>query len=169
MDYTQKGKRLSYLLRHMEGFTDSHGWAEVEKVMKELRINQATLLEIVRTDNKQRYKLSEDGMRIRANQGHTVKVDVELKTVIPPQVLYHGTGDKFTASIERTGLDKRKRLHVHLSKDIDTARKVGMRHGEPVIYRINSGKMYNDGFIFYLSENGVYLVNDVPIKYLERL
>lgn len=125
--------------------------------------------EIVRTDNKQRYSFNEDKTLIRANQGHSVSVDVELKEKEPPEFLYHGTADRFLKSIMTEGLKPMSRLYVHLSKDIETANKVGKRHGNPAILKVNSGQMNQDGIKFYLSENGVWLTSKVDVKYLEEM
>ena len=126
------------------------------------------LEEIVRTDNKQRYSFNEDKTLIRANQGHSIPVDVELKKAVPPDILYHGTGEKYVSSIDKEGLLPKSRLYVHLSKDIETAENVGRRRGKEIVYRVKSGQMYWDGYKFYLSENGVWLTKEVPIKYLEQ-
>ena len=123
---------------------------------------------IVAEDEKQRYSFNDDKTLIRANQGHSIPVDVELEKVEPPEILYHGTGEKFVASIDEQGLIPKSRLYVHLSDDEDTARKVGQRHGKPVIYTVKSGEMYRAGIVFYRSVNGVWLTKAVPVKYLER-
>ena len=124
--------------------------------------------EIVRTDDKQRYSFNDDKTLIRANQGHSVLVDVELEEMEPPAELWHGTGEKFVTSIEHQGLIPKSRLYVHLSKDKETAVKVGKRHGNPVLYTVKSGEMYHDGYPFYLSKNGVWLTKQVPVKYLKK-
>ena len=127
------------------------------------------LEEIVRTDNKQRYSFNEDKTLIRANQGHSIPVDVELTKAVPPDILYHGTGEKYVSSIDKEGLLPKSRLYVHLSKDEDTAVNVGKRHGKPVIYKVDARKMQEDGFEFFLSVNGVWLTNEVPVKYIFKL
>ena len=126
------------------------------------------LCEIVRTDEKMRYSFSEDKKRIRANQGHSIHVDVELTRCRPP-MLYHGTAEKYVDSIEEIGLIPKTRLYVHLSGDYDTAVKVGTRHGAPVVYLVDAPGMYLDGYEFYLSVNGVWLTKSVPKKYLKRI
>ena len=178
-DIQQLSKFLSLILRHKPetiGIAlDSHGWAEVDELI--LKVNQTgryaldrTLLEeIVRTDNKQRYSFSEDHSRIRANQGHSIQVDVELEEKTPPPVLYHGTGEKSVASIMQQGLLPRSRLYVHLSADPETAIQVGSRHGKPVIFKIDAGKMSAEGILFFLSKNGVWLVKEVPTQYLSMI
>ena len=149
---------------------DTHGWAEVSAIVSAFSkmgtFTVAMLNEIVRDDEKKRYSFSADGTKIRANQGHSVKVDVELKEAVPPEVLYHGTGRKYVESINKEGLLPRQRLYVHLSGDTETALKVGKRHGEPFIYKILAGKMVVAGYKFYLSENGVWLTKAVPVKFL---
>lgn len=159
-------KYLSLILRHKPeviGITlDEHGWADIGTHECNLEI----LEEIVRTDNKQRYSFNEDKTKIRANQGHSIKVDVELEEKEPPKYLYHGTGEKYVSSIEKLGLVSKNRLYVHLSKDFNTAINVGSRHGKPIIYKIDAKAMYDDGYKFYLSKNNVWLTKSVPIKYL---
>lgn len=149
---------------------DAHGWAEVSAIVSAFSkmgtFTVAMLNEIVRDDEKKRYSFSADGTKIRANQGHSVKVDVELKEAVPPEVLYHGTGRKYVESIDKEGLLPRQRLYVHLSVDVETALKVGKRHGEPFIYIILAGKMVEAGYKFFLSENGVWLTKAVPVKFL---
>lgn len=178
MNMTGISRFISMILRHQPqviGITlDEHGWADVDKLIagvqqkKDTSFDMAALEEIVRTDNKQRYSFNEDKTLIRANQGHSVPVDVELSVVEPPEYLWHGTGEKYVDSIDRTGLIPKSRLYVHLSADLDTARTVGKRHGKPVIYRVLSGKMAQDGHVFYRSVNGVWLVKSVPLSYLKK-
>lgn len=124
------------------------------------------LEEIVRTDEKQRYSFNDDKTLIRANQGHSILIDVELEAMEPPMELWHGTGEKYVDSIDRQGLIPKSRLYVHLSKDIDTAIKVGRRHGRPVLYLVKSGDMHQDGYQFFQSKNGVSLTKEVSVKYL---
>lgn len=166
---------ISLILRHKPeaaGITlDEHGWANVDELIKGInsagyRIDMPLLEEIVRTDNKQRYSFSEDKTLIRANQGHSVKVDVGLKECEPPEQLFHGTGERFAAAIRKEGLKPMSRLYVHLSKDRETAEKVGARHGKPHIFFVHSGKMFRQGYKFYLSENGVWLTESVPPEFL---
>ena len=128
----------------------------------------AALELIVAEDEKQRYSFNEDKTLIRANQGHSIPVDVELDEKEPPEVLYHGTGEKYVPSIDRQGLIPKSRLYVHLSRDEETAVKVGTRHGKPVIYKVKSGEMYRDGYKFFCSANGVWLTKEVPVKYLSK-
>lgn len=118
---------------------------------------------------KQRYSFNEDKTLIRANQGHSIPVDVELPEKEPPGFLWHGTGEKYTESIDEIGLIPKSRLYVHLSGDLETAKIVGKRHGKLALYKVKSGEMAKDGFIFYQSVNGVWLTKEVPIKYLEKI
>lgn len=174
--YTQLSKFISLILRHKPQAIgielDEHGWANVDELLsgisKTMPISLEILEEIVKTDSKQRYSFNDDKTLIRANQGHSIPVDVELSEEIPPDILWHGTGEKFAASIEAQGLIPKSRLYVHLSTDRATAKTVGSRHGRPVIFRVNAGEMSKDGFKFYLSANGVWLTKAVPVKYLEK-
>ncbi len=176
MNLTNTSKYLSLILRHKPeaaGITlDEHGWANVgeliEGVRKSRPFDMEMLEEIVRRDEKGRYSFNEDKTLIRANQGHSIPVDVELPVVAPPEILYHGTGEKYVSSIHQQGLLPRSRLYVHLSGDAETARKVGSRHGKPVIYEVLSGKMAEDGFTFYRSVNGVWLTKEVLPEYLKK-
>lgn len=169
---------LSLVLRHKPDaagiFLDEHGWANVEDLINGIKntgrnINMPILEDIVETDSKQRYSFNEDKTLIRANQGHSVPVDVNLEKMKPPKFLYHGTADRFLNSIMEEGLKPMNRLYVHLSTDIETAIRVGKRHGNPVVLKIHSNQMYEEGCIFYLSKNGVWLTRDVQIKYLEQI
>lgn len=119
--------------------------------------------------NRQRYYFNEDKTLIRANQGHSVPVDVELETKIPPEILYHGTAEKYIEAIYEQGLIPKSRLYVHLSADTDTAHNVGKRHGKPVIYKVMAGDMHKAGYEFFLSVNGVWLTKRVPAEYLEKM
>ena len=170
-------KFISLILRHKPetiGITlDEHGWANVDELIDGINkahheLDMERLERIVAEDEKQRYSFNEDKTLIRANQGHSIPVDVELEIIAPPEILYHGTGEKYTASIDEQGLIPKSRLYVHLSGDIETAKKVGSRHGKPVIYTVKSGDMHRDGIVFYRSVNGVWLTKAVPTKYLEK-
>ncbi len=177
MSLKDMSKFISLILRHKPEtigiMLDEHGWANVDELIAGINkthpLDMATLEQIVVEDEKQRYSFNEDKTLIRANQGHSIPVDVELKEVEPPEVLYHGTGEKYVASIDELGLIPKSRLYVHLSSDEETARKVGQRHGKPVIYTVKSGEMYRDGISFFRSVNGIWLVKEVPVKYLERI
>ena len=121
----------------------------------------------MQTNDKQRFKFSDDGLKIRASQGHSVQVELGLPPVVPPDLLYHGTAIQTVASIRKTGLEKRKRQHVHLSLDEVTALKVGQRHGRPVILVVRAGEMHKAGHEFFLSANGVWLTDAVPVAFLD--
>ena len=122
--------------------------------------------EIVETNNKKRYEYSEDKTKIRARQGHSINVDVELKETTPPGILYHGTAETTVPAIMKEGIKKGSRLHVHLSQTEETAVNVGKRHGKPAVLRINAKQMSEDGIKFYLSNNGVWLTDFVSLKYI---
>lgn len=179
MNLTKTSKFIALILRHKPetiGISlDEHGWADVHELIDGInatgkhQIDMEMLEEIVRTDEKQRYSFNGDKTRIRANQGHSIPVDVELKECIPPDILYHGTGEKYADSIDSQGLIPKSRLYVHMSADVDTARNVGSRHGKPVIYMIDSKAMNEDGLKFCLSENQVWLTKSVPAKYLRKM
>ena len=179
---TDMSKYISLILRHKPEVInitlDEHGWANVDELIKGIgktqkEFDMETLEEIVRTDNKQRYSFNEDKTLIRANQGHSVDVDVELEEKEPPKVLFHGTGEKYMESIEAQGLVPKTRLYVHLSSDVNTARTVGKRHckgkEEPVVLFIDAEKMYKDGHKFYFSKNKVWLTKAVPVEYIKIL
>ena len=176
-DLKNISKFISLILRHKPetiGITlDEHGWANVNELIEGIsrtrHFNMDMLQDIVRTDEKQRYSFNEDKTLIRANQGHSIPVDVELEQKTPPAILYHGTGEKFVSSIDVQGLIPKSRLYVHLSSDAETAKKVGSRHGRPAIYTVDSGQMAADGFAFYLSVNKVWLTKEVPVRYLHKM
>ena len=165
---------LSLVLRHKPEVADvtldEHGWADVEALLqwvsKRYPLTMEQLEEIVRTDDKQRYSFNDGKTKIRANQGHSVPVDVELAACKPPELLYHGTGEKYYDSIIESGLLPKSRLYVHLSEDCETAKTVGARHGTPVVFTVMSGQMFKDGYLFCCSRNGVWLTEHVPPKYL---
>ena len=172
------GRFLSLVLRHepqAAGITlDQHGWADVEALIAGVRragrtIDRETLERIVRENNKQRYAFNDDHTKIRANQGHSVPVDVELQVKEPPEYLFHGTAVRFLEQIRKEGLLPMSRLYVHLSQDKDTALKVGKRHGSPVVLKVSSGQMHRAGHRFFLSENGVWLIKAVGPEYFEVL
>jgi len=168
-------KFLSRVLRHDPasiGVTlDAQGWADVEELLAGARragvpLTREALEQVVAENDKQRYALSDDGRRIRANQGHSIPVDLGLEPIAPPAYLYHGTADQFAAAIRRDGLLPRRRTHVHLSPDEETARRVGARHGRPVVLVVDAGRLHGDGHLFYLSANGVWLTDRVPPAYI---
>ncbi len=176
MSLKSTSKFVSLILRHKPeavGITlDEHGWADVDEliagVSKTRPFDRRMLERIVAEDEKQRYSFNEDKTLIRANQGHSIPVDVELEKRMPPDFLYHGTGEKSVSSIEKQGLLPMSRLYVHLSLEYETAIKVGARHGKPVVYKIASRQMADEGYDFFLSVNGVWLTKRVPVQYLIR-
>lgn len=177
MTLNETSKFIALILRHKPEVIgirlDEHGWANVDELIaginRKTPFNMEMLEKIVREDEKTRYSFNEDKTLIRANQGHSIPVDVELEERTPPEILYHGTGEKYVTSIDAQGLLPKSRLYVHLSKDTETAVKVGSRHGKAVVYEVSAGKMARDGLKFYLSANGVWLAKCVPPKYLKKL
>jgi putative RNA 2'-phosphotransferase len=174
---TRISKYLSLVLRHAPeaaGITlDENGWTDVGILLKQLSRNgyaiaPAELDHVVTTNSKQRFIYDENRTRIRASQGHSVAVDLAYAVSEPPAVLYHGTAEAFLSSIEKTGLDKRSRHHVHLSADDETARRVGQRHGKPVVLVVDAARMRVDGYTFFCSDNNVWLTEHVPTAYLQR-
>ena len=166
----QRGRRLAFFLRHDKGYPfDKHGWREISDLITNHRYTMDELKEIVATNNKQRFEFSEDMTRIRARQGHSVRVDVELEEKLPPDTLYHGTAKAYLDSIWEKGIVKGNRLYVHLSSTKETATKVGKRHGEPVVLTIDATKMAEDGLRFFLSRNGVWLTDYIDVKYISLM
>ncbi|SFD12463.1 RNA 2'-phosphotransferase [Ruminococcus albus] len=174
-DGVSLGRFISLVLRHDPSAAglelDSDGWADVGELIRGVcntgrKLDMETLERIVRENNKKRYSFNEDKTKIRANQGHSIDVHIDMKIAPPPDVLYHGTSVAFLDSIKEKGILKMSRQFVHLSKDIDTAVKVGKRHGKPVILVIDTAKMSADGFAFRISENGVWQSEDIPWKYV---
>ena len=166
-------KKISYLLRHgadKEGLKmDEEGWVDCKDLCSMVKITKTVLEDVVATNDKKRFAFSADKRKIRASQGHTLKIDLKLKKTIPPDKLYHGTIWTVMSSIFKLGLIKMERTHVHLSADIKTATTVGSRRGTPTIIVVNTAQMHKDGFEFFLSDNGVWLTDNVPSKYLEIL
>ena len=169
-------KFLSLVLRHqpeMIGLTlDSAGWTALSELVAKTRAHGKNITEndvrrIAANCEKQRFTLSEDGLRIRAAQGHSVTVALGLTPVTPPDTLFHGTATRFADAIRSEGLKPQSRQQVHLSRDEETALKVGQRHGKPIIFRVAAGRMAVDGFAFYQADNGVWLTDVVPPLYLE--
>lgn len=175
MNVTKVSKFISLILRHKPeeaGISlNEHGWANVNELIvgvakKYPDFNIDILEEIVATDEKQRYSFNDDHTLIRANQGHSIDVDVELEEVEPPEQLYHGTAMKNYFSIMDSGIESMTRLYVHLSPDVETAKKVGARHGEPVVFCVDAESMYKKGYKFYKSKNGVWLTKYVPYEFI---
>jgi putative RNA 2'-phosphotransferase len=177
MDQSLKShsKFLSLVLRHQPEVIglqlDEHGWANVEELLVKTRergLTRELLNRVVAENDKKRFTFSDDALRIRANQGHSIDVDVQLKSTVPPAILYHGTATRFLDSIFEKGLLPGSRQHVHLTADEATAVKVGQRHGKPVVLLIDTVAMTAAGLDFYLSANGVWLVDHVPVQYLKQ-
>lgn len=175
MNYKSLSKFMSLVLRHKPdtiGLTlDKNGWADVSGLIEKMNAhgNPATREDVqyvIDNNDKKRYVLSEDGKRIRAAQGHSLDVELDLKKEVPPFKLYHGTVEKFIPAIREGGLLKMNRHHVHLSKDEATALNVGGRRGKPLILEIAARHMHTDGHVFYLSDNGVWLTDSVPTTYI---
>ena len=169
------GKFISLILRHEPqkiGLTlDDAGWANVDELLAGLKsknheISFDQLKQLVASNDKQRYSFNEDQTRIRANQGHSLNFDLQLEAQEPPKMLYHGTATRFLDSINEKGLVKGSRHHVHLSSNESTAQQVGSRHGKPVVLKIASGEMYKNGYMFYCSENLVWLTDQVPTEFI---
>ncbi|MGL4619275.1 RNA 2'-phosphotransferase [Chroococcidiopsis sp.] len=181
MDKTRQVKISKYLSKHLRhtperlGLTLAPGgWVSVDELLAACAAHQFSLTrteleEVVATSDKQRFSFDETKTRIRANQGHSVAVDLQLEPQTPPDVLYHGTGERSVSAILESGLLKMSRHHVHLSQEIETARKVGMRHGRPAIFTVDAAAMHQAGFSFYCSDNGVWLVDRVPPQYLTAI
>jgi putative RNA 2'-phosphotransferase len=168
-------KFISLVLRHKPQILsiqiDPAGWVNVEALLsamnaRNMPIDMHLLEQLVSQNDKQRFAFNADRTKIRANQGHSIAVDLGLAPRIPPEFLYHGTALKNLPSIRAQGLLRGRRQAVHLSSDIDTAEKVGRRHGEPVVLIVEAVRMDTDGFVFTLSENGVWLVDRVPPEYI---
>lgn len=171
----QTSKFLSLVLRHAPEriglVLDAQGWTDIEELIAKangagVTLDRAMLLEIVATSDKQRFTLSADGERVRAAQGHSVDVDLDLQPAVPPAVLFHGTARKNVDAIRAEGLRPGRRQHVHLSPDMETAHRVGMRHGTPVIFEVATARMYANGLIFWQADNGVWLTDLVAPDYL---
>lgn len=174
---TRISKFLSLVLRHHPEAIgiqlDENGWISVDILLKQLathgkNISKEILDHVVATNNKKRFGYNEDETKIRANQGHSVEVDLNYTPQQPPAILYHGTAERSLESIFKTGLEKRNRHHVHLSMDVNTALAVGSRYGRPVLLIVSAGEMYTDGYSFYVSDNKVWLTEHVPVKYLKQ-
>ncbi|HEY0585703.1 MAG TPA: RNA 2'-phosphotransferase [Pseudoduganella sp.] len=176
MNEVSKSKFLSLVLRHKPEeiglVLDQNGWASIDELIalanaRGANLSRPQIESIVKNNDKQRFAISADGMRIRANQGHSIDIALGLAPQTPPERLYHGSATRFLESIRASGLHSASRQHVHLSADMATAEKVGSRHGKPVILAVDAGQMARDGHLFYLSNNGVWLTDTVPPKYLD--
>jgi putative RNA 2'-phosphotransferase len=177
IDDRRVSKLLSYVLRHPPaagGVTlDAQGWAQIDALLAGLGargevLDRADVERIVATDGKARYAISADGQRIRASQGHSIDIDLGYAPAVPPAELFHGTAQRFLASILATGLERRARHHVHLTAALATARAVGGRHGRPAVLVVDAARMHADGHAFYVTPNGVWLVAAVAPVYLRQ-
>lgn len=166
---------ISLVLRHKPEtiglVIDREGWADLDELITKaaghgMTLDRQLVARIVAENDKQRFAFSPDGRRIRANQGHSVEVDLKLPQEVPPPELFHGTADRNLESIRASGLHSGSRLHVHLSPDAETATKVGARHGRPAVLVVASGAMHADGHAFFRSENGVWLTQAVPVRFI---
>jgi putative RNA 2'-phosphotransferase len=179
MNSSRLVKISKYLSKHLRHTPDRigiklapGGWVAVDELLAACKkhsfpIHRLELNEVVAKNDKKRFSFDSTGTLIRANQGHSVEIDLQLEPTVPPDVLYHGTAHGAVEAILREGLRKMSRHHVHLSSDITTAQKVGARHGRPVVFRVNAAAMHEEGYTFYCSENGVWLVDRVPPEYLQ--
>ncbi|MGN1411879.1 MAG: RNA 2'-phosphotransferase [Oscillospiraceae bacterium] len=178
VDIDKLGRFISLILRHHPesiGISlDEFGYANVNELITKMNahgkyIDFQTLKYIVDNNNKKRYSFNEDFSKIRANQGHSIKVNLELTPQIPPNELYHGTASRFLDNILKEGITKQTRQYVHLSKDVETAINVGKRHGKPIVLVIDATQMFQDGIQFYLSKNGVWLCDYIDPKYIKNI
>lgn len=174
---THISKFLSLVLRHQPDTIDiqldKNGWTDINELIEKannygVNFDRETLNHIVATNSKKRFAFNDTLDKIRASQGHSIDIELGFTKQKPPEILFHGTAEEFVQSISETGLEKRKRQHVHLSSDLETALKVGQRHGKPFIFKVLAEQMYNDNFQFYISDNSVWLTDNVPTKYLKR-
>src|SRR5688572_2388794 len=176
-EITHISKFLSLVLRHKPETIgiqlDQSGWTDIAELIEKansygVKFDREILNHIVATNSKKRFAFNDTFDKIRASQGHSVEVELGYTNQKPPEILFHGTGEKFVQSILETGLERRSRQHVHLSSDFDTAIKVGQRHGKPFVFKVFAEQMYNDNFRFFISHNGVWLTDNVPTKYLKQ-
>lgn len=164
-------RMLSHALRHQPELygiqLNLQGWADIEMILDKMMIDQNELEFVVNNNSKRRFSISDDKKSIRANQGHSINIQMDLIPNIPPTILYHGTSMRTKRSILNDGISRMKRNHVHLSSDVATAIEVGRRHGKPIVFKILAKMMYEDKFEFFISDNRVWLTKNVPPKYLE--
>jgi putative RNA 2'-phosphotransferase len=174
---THISKFLSLVLRHqpetIDIQLDQNGWTDVNELIEKaknygIKFDREILNHIVATNTKKRFAYNDTFDKIRASQGHSIEIELGYISQKPPVILFHGTGEKSVQSILDSGLEKRSRQHVHLSSDIETAIKVGQRHGKPMVFKVLAEEMYSDNFQFYISDNGVWLTDKVPTKYLKQ-
>lgn len=178
MSLQKDSKFLSYVLRHNPAaigiVPDKGGWVDIEDLLMACghhgrRMTYGHLMRIVASNEKQRFSVSPDGIKIRANQGHSIDVDLGYAPTAPPEILYHGTAAKNLPQIKSHGLTKQCRHHVHLCAMKDAALEVGRRHGAAVILEIRSGEMFRAAYQFYVTPNGVWLTDHVPAKFIRRI
>lgn len=176
VNLVRMSKFLSLVLRHKPeeiGLSlDPNGWADVDELIRLANergtpLTRTVLQQVVAENDKKRFALSDDGLRIRASQGHSVDIDLALSPSAPPETLYHGTASRFIDSIRTSGLHSANRQHVHLSLDVPSAIKVGQRHGKPIVLVVKAGAMAAAGHTFFLSANGVWLTEKVPVEYID--
>ena len=164
-------RMLSHALRHQPELygiqLNLQGWADIEMILDKMMIDQNELEFVVNNKSKRRFSISDDKKSIRANQGHSINIQMDLIPNIPPTILYHGTSMRTKRSILNDGISRMKRNHVHLSSDVATAIEVGRRHGKPIVFKILAKMMYEDKFEFFISDNRAWLTKNVPPKYLE--
>lgn len=166
----KKGKQLSFLLRHDTEYRfDEHGYRQLQDLVQNHGFTKDEIVELVETNDKQRYEFNDDKSKIRARQGHSVNINVDLKETLPPDVLFHGTASRFLPSIKEKGILKMSRNYVQLSENFDIAMEVGKRHGKPVILAVDTKTMREDGVKFYLSNNNVWLTEFVDSKYIPSI
>lgn len=162
-----KGIELAYLLRHDKEYQfDEHGYRDINDLINNHGYTFEEIQYIVDTNNKKRFEFNEDKTKIRARQGHSVNVNVDLTEKLPPDILYHGTALKYVDNIKNVGITSKSRLYVHLSDNIETALNVGKRHGQPIVLKIDCKSMARDGIKFYLSNNNVWLTKYIDPKYI---
>lgn len=172
---TEISKFLSYILRHkpdaIDLKLDTQGWANIKCIIEksDIALTEAIIREVVASSDKKRFIISDDGLCIRANQGHSIDIDLGLKPNEPPEILYHGTANRFLDEIKIHGLLPKNRQYVHLSDNVETAMKVGQRHGKAVVLSIPARSMHKSGHLFFRSENGVWLTKAVPIQFIPDL
>lgn len=173
---THISKFLSLVLRHKPETIgiqlDQNGWTDIRELIEKsnkygIQFDREILNHVVASNSKKRFVFNDKFDKIRASQGHSIEIELGYKNQKPPEILFHGTSEKSVQSILKKGLQKQSRQHVHLSSNIDTAINVGQRHGKPIVFLVLAEKMYNDNFQFFISENGVWLTDNVPTKYLK--
>jgi putative RNA 2'-phosphotransferase len=169
-------KYLSFILRHKPEAIglelDQNGWARIDHIIEkttDFELTHKLINLVVETNDKQRFAINPNEGKVRANQGHSINVNLDLEPVTPPNTLLHGTAIRFYETIQQQGLSKQKRHHVHLSESSTVAMSVGSRYGKPVLLEVDASSMLNDGYLFYKAANNVWLVDEVPAKYLNRL